>query len=190
MATSSGIDVMPPTISRWLQAGTFGTLRRERFDHGKTSTSADVAVEIAALAAEKQCLVEATTAANTDDEHDPEGATIAFERAQADGLRGHAERRLIDLDDSLTAWTSARTDVARVAGRRSPMSGPRHVRRLAHTFVALGAVAERRWAVRCGAGLAWLMHAVATSMTEAVFEGIGARQRLGGRGLRRRGCAG
>jgi DnaK suppressor protein len=38
-------------------------------------------------------VVEATAAANTDDEHDPEGATIAFERAQAVSLREQATAR-------------------------------------------------------------------------------------------------
>jgi RNA polymerase-binding transcription factor DksA len=62
---------------------------------------ASVGTEVAALVVERRRLVEATTAANADDEHDPEGATIAFECAQADALRGQAERRLADLDDAL-----------------------------------------------------------------------------------------
>ena len=43
---------------------------------------------------------------NTDDEHDPEGATIAFERSQVNALRSQAirdvaalQRALVDLDD-------------------------------------------------------------------------------------------
>ena len=36
---------------------------------------------IAALTAELEDIVAATTHANVDDEHDPEGSTIAFERA-------------------------------------------------------------------------------------------------------------
>jgi len=39
--------------------------------------------------------------ANTDDEHDPEGATIAFERSQADALRAAARARLADIDAAL-----------------------------------------------------------------------------------------
>lgn len=38
---------------------------------------------------------------NTDDEHDPEGATIAFERAQVIALRDDAERRIAAIDDAL-----------------------------------------------------------------------------------------
>ena len=39
--------------------------------------------------------------ANTDDEHDPEGATIGFERAQADAFRVALRRRLQDVDAAL-----------------------------------------------------------------------------------------
>ncbi|WP_297343773.1 TraR/DksA family transcriptional regulator [Amnibacterium sp.] len=49
--------------------------------------------------------IEAVTAAradaNTDDEHDPEGATIAFERSQADALRTAARTRLAAIDAAL-----------------------------------------------------------------------------------------
>lgn len=47
-------------------------------------------------------IVEGSELVNTDDEHDPEGATIAFERAQASALRAAAERRLAALDDALS----------------------------------------------------------------------------------------
>ena len=43
-------------------------------------------------------IVEATQGANTDDEHDPEGATIAFERAQVLTLVEQARERLAALD--------------------------------------------------------------------------------------------
>jgi len=35
---------------------------------------------------------------STDDEHDPEGSTIAFERAQVAALLDQAERQLAELD--------------------------------------------------------------------------------------------
>lgn len=41
---------------------------------------------------------EASTWTGTDDEHDPEGATIAYERAQARGLLDDAHRELEALD--------------------------------------------------------------------------------------------
>ncbi len=45
-------------------------------------------------------IVDASTAVATDDEHDPEGQTIAFERAQAGAMLETARRRLADLDQA------------------------------------------------------------------------------------------
>jgi DnaK suppressor protein len=41
------------------------------------------------------------SATNVDDEHDPEGATIAFERSQIEALIDQANRQLADLDRAL-----------------------------------------------------------------------------------------
>lgn len=46
-------------------------------------------------------VVEATEGANTDDEHDPEGATIAFERAQASAVRDRQLARVREVDEAL-----------------------------------------------------------------------------------------
>ena len=46
-------------------------------------------------------MVEATRWANTDDEHDPEGATIAFERAQLLALARQARAHLAEVDAAL-----------------------------------------------------------------------------------------
>jgi len=46
-------------------------------------------------------IVDATTAVATDDEHDPEGATIAFERAQLETLIAQARQQLLELEDAL-----------------------------------------------------------------------------------------
>lgn len=43
-------------------------------------------------------IVECSTDASRDDEHDPEGATIAFERAQVTALVAAAEQQLTDID--------------------------------------------------------------------------------------------
>ena len=54
-----------------------------------------------ALESEFAALVDAGTGTNIDDEHDPEGATIAFERAQVAALMQQASTRLEDLDRAL-----------------------------------------------------------------------------------------
>ena len=43
-------------------------------------------------------IVAAAVDSNLDDEHDPEGATIAFERAQVDALMAQARHRLVEVD--------------------------------------------------------------------------------------------
>jgi RNA polymerase-binding transcription factor DksA len=43
-------------------------------------------------------IVEASTSSNADDEHDPEGATVAFERAQVVALLAQSRSRLDDID--------------------------------------------------------------------------------------------
>jgi DnaK suppressor protein len=46
-------------------------------------------------------IVESTHLVATDDEHDPEGATIAFERAQTQALLDQAGAHLAELDEAL-----------------------------------------------------------------------------------------
>ena len=57
--------------------------------------------QIAALTREFDEVVAASKASNADDEHDPEGATIAFERQQVVALLEQAQRRLADVDTAL-----------------------------------------------------------------------------------------
>lgn len=52
----------------------------------------------AALTADVDDIVERSSDAARDDEHDPEGATIAFERAQVAALLSAAERELVEVD--------------------------------------------------------------------------------------------
>ena len=48
--------------------------------------------QAASLARQFDDIVAAAEMSNTDDEHDPEGTTIAFERAQVNALHGQAVR--------------------------------------------------------------------------------------------------
>jgi RNA polymerase-binding transcription factor DksA len=56
---------------------------------------------ITAVSREFDGIVESSAGVATDDEHDPEGATIAFERAQLAALLDQAHRHLAELDDAL-----------------------------------------------------------------------------------------
>ena len=57
--------------------------------------------QIEALTREFDEVVAASKASNADDEHDPEGATIAFERQQVVALLDQARRRLDDVEAAL-----------------------------------------------------------------------------------------
>ena len=57
--------------------------------------------QIAALGSEYDGVVAASRTSNADDEHDPEGATIAFERQQLVALIEAARRRLADVEAAL-----------------------------------------------------------------------------------------
>jgi RNA polymerase-binding transcription factor DksA len=61
----------------------------------------DTLERIAALSREFDGIVESSAGVATDDEHDPEGATIAFERAQLAALIGQARGHLAELDHAL-----------------------------------------------------------------------------------------
>ncbi|HEU5007822.1 MAG TPA: TraR/DksA C4-type zinc finger protein [Jatrophihabitantaceae bacterium] len=72
---------------------------------------ATVSERIAALTADVAGLVAASRDANADDEHDPEGSTIAFERAQVLALLDRARAELAELDaadERLAAGTFGR----------------------------------------------------------------------------------
>lgn len=73
-----------------------------RSEHERT------AAQIASLERSVALIVEAAELTSTDDEHDPEGATIAYERAQAIALLRLAR---IDLDRLARARTLLETGV-------------------------------------------------------------------------------
>lgn len=59
---------------------------------------AAAAAQLATLVRDFDALVDASEASNADDEHDPEGATIGFERAQLSALIAQTRTRVEDLD--------------------------------------------------------------------------------------------
>jgi len=56
---------------------------------------------IAAMTDDLAAVAAATAGSNIDDEHDPEGATVAFEREQAAALRERARSHLAEIDAAL-----------------------------------------------------------------------------------------
>ena len=78
---------------------------------------------IATLTGEFDGIVTASADANTDDEHDPEGATIAFERAQVSGLLDLARHHLADLDRAVVRLADGTYGVCERCGE--PISAAR-----------------------------------------------------------------
>ena len=76
--------------------------------------------QIAALEREFNSIVEAAADVATDDEHDPEGTTIAFERAQVAALADHARVRLADLEQALERLDAGVYGTCESCGRPIP----------------------------------------------------------------------
>lgn len=79
---------------------------RERTLRLAASSRADVAA-----------VVEASRDSNADDEHDPEGQTIAWERQQVEALGASARRRLGEVDAALRRLDDGTYGVCEVCGR-------------------------------------------------------------------------
>ena len=70
-----------------------------------------VAGEVSELEADLRAVFEASRDSNADDEHDPEGSTIGYERAQLTAVLAATRRRLSDLDDALARLALGRYGV-------------------------------------------------------------------------------
>lgn len=73
--------------------------------------------EAATLARDLEALFAASRDSNADDEHDPEGATIGFERAQLTALLAAARERIAEVDDALRRVDSGAYGVCERCGR-------------------------------------------------------------------------
>ncbi|HJZ00533.1 MAG TPA: TraR/DksA C4-type zinc finger protein [Streptosporangiaceae bacterium] len=78
---------------------------------------ADTLRTVAALEREFTGIAEAAGAAGTDDEHDPEGATLAFERQHAAALLEQARERLAAIDTALDRVRDGRYGVCDRCGQ-------------------------------------------------------------------------
>ena len=73
--------------------------------------------EAAILARDLEALFTASRDSNADDEHDPEGATIGFERAQLTALLAAARERIAEVDDALRRVDEGAYGSCEVCGR-------------------------------------------------------------------------
>ena len=81
---------------------------------------ATTTARLAALRADFAGMVAASESSNADDEHDPEGATIAFERQQVVALLEQARQRLADVEAALARVADGTYGVCLVCGRAIP----------------------------------------------------------------------
>ena len=79
--------------------------------------------QVASLGREFDDIVASTELVATDDEHDPEGHTIAFERQQVAALRQAARSHLAALDDALAGLELG--DYGRCERCRQPIAAER-----------------------------------------------------------------
>jgi RNA polymerase-binding transcription factor DksA len=75
---------------------------------------------LAALTHDFDEVVAASRDTNADDEHDPEGATIAFERSQVDALVRQARTRLAELDAAIDRLDAGTYGTCERCGRAIP----------------------------------------------------------------------
>jgi DnaK suppressor protein len=99
MNVGSGSDSARETLAaeRAERAAAERAERAERL----AAERAETRERLAGLEREFAGIVEAADSANTDDEHDPEGATIAFERQHVAALLGQARDHLAAIDAAL-----------------------------------------------------------------------------------------
>jgi DnaK suppressor protein len=76
---------------------------------------------LADISAEIDEIVQTSEAASTDDEHDPEGSTIAFERARAASLRSQAVSDLDAVEDAIHRWHNGGFGLCEKCGRAIPI---------------------------------------------------------------------
>ena len=78
---------------------------------------------LAALTHDFDEVVAASRDTNADDEHDPEGATIAFERSQIEALARQAEHHLEEIDAAVKRVDAGTYGICEVCG--NPISAAR-----------------------------------------------------------------
>ncbi|WP_068255192.1 TraR/DksA family transcriptional regulator [Janibacter corallicola] len=69
------------------------------------------------LTGDFDALIEASEGSNADDEHDPEGSTIAFERSQLDALLRQGRASLTDIDAALERLEQGTYGICEQCGR-------------------------------------------------------------------------
>jgi DnaK suppressor protein len=67
-----------------------------------------------------ESIVEASTSSNADDEHDPEGATVAYERAQVLAMLAQSQLRLDEIDRAIERCEQGSYGICESCGEAIP----------------------------------------------------------------------
>jgi RNA polymerase-binding transcription factor DksA len=81
---------------------------------------AEVQARLAAMAQDLDAVFAASADSNADDEHDPEGQTIAYERSQLAALIRAAEQHLADIASAEDRLAQGTYGICEVCGRPIP----------------------------------------------------------------------
>ena len=91
------------------------------------------------MAAQFDELVDASVSSNADDEHDPEGPTMTFERSQLDALIRQARQHLEEVDAAADRITDGTYGRCQTCGRPIPVERL-EARRVARTCIGCAPV--------------------------------------------------
>jgi RNA polymerase-binding transcription factor DksA len=97
---------------------------------------------LANLVEDYEALVAASRGSNADDEHDPEGATIAFERSQIGALVRQAQLHVVEIDAAMTRLESGTYGTCEGCGG-AISAGRLEVRPVARTCIQCAATSSR-----------------------------------------------
>ena len=95
---------------------------------------------LADLTGDHEAIVAASVDTNADDEHDPEGATIAFERSQIGALVRQVRHHVAEVDAAVDRLAAGTYGVCEVCGRDI---GPARLEALPAARTCIGCAARR-----------------------------------------------
>ena len=95
---------------------------------------------LADLTGDHEAIVAASVDTNADDEHDPEGATIAFERSQIGALVRQVRHHVAEVDAAIDRLVADTYGVCEVCGRDI---GPARLEALPAARTCIGCAARR-----------------------------------------------
>lgn len=102
----------------------------------------DVRARLASMTRDLEELFAASQGSNADDEHDPEGQTIAYERSQLSSLIAAANAHLLSIGEAQSRLREGRYGLCEVCGRPIPRARL-EARPTARTCVAHGLTGGR-----------------------------------------------